>query len=225
MKQVTQQNVSIVEETRQRILEAATNMFLKNGIEGTQIQEIAAAANISRASIYRYFPDKLTILTNVILHIYHTYPPNKNWKEYLKEHSDASGIALLKQYMAISYIDGEQEPIAQFQAAFASYIATVELPDDIAEKLRSVAEYGNNKSLEEIIKKGIRDGSIRPDIDVRLMSLTISNILFSLRNRLLTKNAQLFAARDIEKSSLMQETIDLIIKALENNELTKKLRL
>ncbi len=46
------------EKTRRIIQETAIRLFLKQGYSETTIEQIAAAAEISPATFYRYFPDK-----------------------------------------------------------------------------------------------------------------------------------------------------------------------
>lgn len=49
--------------TRQRLYETATGLFLKQGYENTTIRQIAAAAEVSTGTVYRYFPNKSDFLT------------------------------------------------------------------------------------------------------------------------------------------------------------------
>jgi AcrR family transcriptional regulator len=44
--------------TLERILSAATDAFRRNGFAGTSINDIAAAAGVSHASVYTYWPDR-----------------------------------------------------------------------------------------------------------------------------------------------------------------------
>jgi AcrR family transcriptional regulator len=46
------------EETRRRILEAASQLFAKHGYEGTSVRQIAAAAGVSLGMIRHYFGSK-----------------------------------------------------------------------------------------------------------------------------------------------------------------------
>lgn len=48
--------------TRDQLLETAVRLFLERGYGGTTIDDIAAAAGMSRASFYTYFPSKREIL-------------------------------------------------------------------------------------------------------------------------------------------------------------------
>ncbi len=49
-------------ETRQRIAEAALSLFLANGYHGTTLDDIAAAAGISRRTFFSYFKSKDDII-------------------------------------------------------------------------------------------------------------------------------------------------------------------
>lgn len=53
-----QEGKNQVEPQRVHILDAAEALFLSNGIEKTNMSEIATAARINRVSLYRYFPDR-----------------------------------------------------------------------------------------------------------------------------------------------------------------------
>lgn len=44
--------------TRDKIVTAAVDLFIKQGIAGTTTREIAASASVAEGSIYRYFPSK-----------------------------------------------------------------------------------------------------------------------------------------------------------------------
>ncbi len=49
--------------TRRRLYETATGLFLEQGYENTTIRQIAAAAEVSTGTVYRYFPSKSDFLT------------------------------------------------------------------------------------------------------------------------------------------------------------------
>lgn len=53
-----QQGKHQVEEQRTTILDTAERLFLQNGLEKTTMVEIAAAAGITKVTLYRYFPNR-----------------------------------------------------------------------------------------------------------------------------------------------------------------------
>ena len=48
----------IRDESRQHILDAAAEVFAKNGLANTKISDLAEAAGVSQGLLYRYFTDK-----------------------------------------------------------------------------------------------------------------------------------------------------------------------
>ena len=49
---------TMAKDTKQRILEAALDMFSENGYAGTNIRELAASLNLVKSSMYRHFESK-----------------------------------------------------------------------------------------------------------------------------------------------------------------------
>lgn len=54
------------EKTRQRILIQARRLFSDCGFDSTTVRDIAAAANIAEGTIFRYFPNKKSILVEIV---------------------------------------------------------------------------------------------------------------------------------------------------------------
>jgi TetR/AcrR family transcriptional repressor of mexJK operon len=54
---------------RRAIMEAATTLFLRNGYQGTSMDEIAALAAVSKQTVYKHFADKERLFGDIILGI------------------------------------------------------------------------------------------------------------------------------------------------------------
>ncbi|MDE2180434.1 MAG: helix-turn-helix transcriptional regulator, partial [candidate division NC10 bacterium] len=54
------------EERRQQIVDAAVDLFSRKGFRGTRTREIAEAAGISEAMIYRHFATKRELYSAII---------------------------------------------------------------------------------------------------------------------------------------------------------------
>jgi AcrR family transcriptional regulator len=55
--------------TRARVVEEATRLFSLYGFRRTSVDEIAAAAQLAKPTLYVYFPDKDAILAAVVEHV------------------------------------------------------------------------------------------------------------------------------------------------------------
>jgi AcrR family transcriptional regulator len=56
-------------ERRLSILNAAKPLFAKNGFKGTSIRQIAKAANVSEALLYRHFPSKAAMYKEILNYV------------------------------------------------------------------------------------------------------------------------------------------------------------
>src|SRR5690242_3855718 len=50
------------EETKRKIFEAATKLFAAKGFDATTVDDIAAAADVSKGTFFNYFPKKEAII-------------------------------------------------------------------------------------------------------------------------------------------------------------------
>lgn len=57
------------EAKRQRVLQAGQELFLEHGFERCTMEAIAAAARVSKPTLYRYFPDKQALFVGVLEHL------------------------------------------------------------------------------------------------------------------------------------------------------------
>lgn len=57
-------------QTRQRILEAASELFQTSGFEGTPVSKIAKASGMTTANVYWHFPSKHDVLHHVLNAMY-----------------------------------------------------------------------------------------------------------------------------------------------------------
>ena len=61
-------------ETRERLVEAAAEVFAELGYEGASIQSVAAAADLTSGTIYRHFDSKAALLLEVVRRAVHGVP-------------------------------------------------------------------------------------------------------------------------------------------------------
>ena len=53
-----------------KMLEAATELFAERGIEATSMDAIAAAAGVSKATVYKHWADKDALCMDVLMHVH-----------------------------------------------------------------------------------------------------------------------------------------------------------
>ena len=121
---------------RQAIIEAAREIFAKQGYEDTTIAEIAAAAGVAVGTIYLYFHNKREIYTSASL----------DW---------VSSIAGVLQNPAIISLPIEQVPRAMIEATFRISRENNELMSLFQVDIQSAKEIEQHKVADEVITRAI----------------------------------------------------------------------
>lgn len=143
------------EETRQRILEAATLLFSKNGYDATGVAEICQAAGVSKGAFYHHFPSKQALflaemenwLANVNQIFSMTRQETTDVPQALKQMAEMAGGIFQTTDVRLSillefWVQANRDPII-WQSAVSPY--------------RRYAAY-----FAEMVREGIAQGSLRP---------------------------------------------------------------
>ena len=88
-----------VEETRQRIVEAAVELHGSVGPANTTYSSIAELAGVQRSTVYRHFPDDETLFGACTSHWFarHPWPSTESWRRE-SDPSRRIGLALRELY-------------------------------------------------------------------------------------------------------------------------------
>lgn len=154
----------------EKIVEVATQLFLDNGVQNVQMQDIADAAEIGIATLFRYFPKKEYIVISVTNAI--TNLMTKRIETIIAQ--PISAYAKLEQVLDY-YMESSLDPnlrLAKFFESFDSYKKMAnEMPNLYEEHLENRNKLAN--TLLQIAELGSEDGSLRSDIDLQLAVITI----------------------------------------------------
>lgn len=162
------------EQSRQRLIDCAAELFWKNGYAATGISEILNASGLPKGSFYFYFKSKEELAAAVIsyyqaalLDKMRVFAANRTWEEFVKdvfaylENLSAGSalrgcpfavmgmeLAFQRPEIAKSYLNG----LTQFQALFRGVLLQSGLPQPYADVLseRMVAVYQGNLLLGRI---------------------------------------------------------------------------
>ena len=85
------------EKTRKRIVDEALLLFKHNGYESTTMEAIAEAAEVSRATLYRYFPSKDLVLLDHLMFFFEGLP--ESFSSFAVDHP--ADEALVKAIFAV----------------------------------------------------------------------------------------------------------------------------
>jgi len=114
--------------TRQRLVDAARELFIRNGSRGTSVDDIAKAAGTSRATFYAHFTDKQDVIRELARRMWETTFTLYERFGALEDWTHASISDWLRQIFDAWERDGEsvnvvlQEMPGELQAEFLIYL-------------------------------------------------------------------------------------------------------
>ncbi len=159
------------EVTRERIIEAATQLFLRKGYFGTSIADLAAAVDVTKGALYHHFESKEAIFSAVVATI------KKTWRNEV-----AREVIALRD--PVERLERLLESHARFLEKNESFCLVLNglmmemegiHPKFIAELRSAYKEMAG--FIEQILVRGRNEGKIRQDIESKSAALTIVGML------------------------------------------------
>lgn len=151
------------ENTKKLIIEKATDYFLNYGFPNTTTQQIATDLEISKKTLYKYFPSKEHLLQAVL--------------ETIKLDLEARIVSLVAN-PTLSFVDKLKELIqiigshnARLTPQFCRDIEKIQ-PDHSRSEMVFLTRILPH--VEKLIGEGANQGMIRGDINLRLILLTVA---------------------------------------------------
>ncbi|WP_219222485.1 TetR/AcrR family transcriptional regulator [Pedobacter antarcticus] len=159
------------------IIDAALKRFAHYGLAKTTMTEIAKDIAFSKALLYYYFPDKLSLYVSVIEHLMHQISRDLV-KSVEKTNSAAEGILMLVQ---------KRQAFIQKYYKLIEYTQMMgpELPDELQDKFTRARAF-ELKIITGLLNKGNTSGEFAvPDVNftTEIFVEAISGIHFNILNR------------------------------------------
>ncbi len=143
------------EETKNRILQAASRLFAKNGYDATGVAEICTAAGASKGAFYHHLPSKQAVFLTLL----------EDWLSML----DRQMASLLSSSRSVS--EGLLRLTALIGMVFDSASGSLpmflefwrESSHDPQVWQATIAPYRRYQELfASVVRRGVEDGSLRP---------------------------------------------------------------
>lgn len=159
------------------IIETALKRFAHYGLSKTTMTEIAKDISFSKALLYYYFPDKLSLYVSVIEHLMHTISRDLI-KSIEKSASCRDAILLILQK--------RQTYIQKYYNLLASKLVLgPDLPPDLHNKFMKAKDF-EIKTITSLFSKGVDNGELFiEDIDAttEIFLEALAGIHFNILNK------------------------------------------
>jgi AcrR family transcriptional regulator len=183
-------------QTRSQLLAAARHLFSEKGYNATTVDEIAAAAEVSRGTLFNYFPEKAALLTAL-------------------GDSMADGLmALLERERARPASVAEQ-----LASVFADSAAAVEGTRDLSRTLILATLAGHDLAerrvrmrrlhggVAALLEPGVRRREVRSDLPLSLLAEMVAGTYTEILLTWLAEEGYPLAERMAQAASLLAELL------------------
>jgi AcrR family transcriptional regulator len=196
--------VSSVDQTRERLLDAALDTFSKDGIRGATTREIARKAQVNEVTLFRHFKSKEQLLGAVLKRgltsEVEVLDKFFSWKENLRE----SVANYARHYY---YHMEKKKGIARAFLAEAQ-ILPVSMQTMIADVIRPVRE-----RLIAILTDAQKAGVVRSDVNIECALDAFKNTLYAGMLRQGT-----FLTRNYTTDEYISTVADLFLRGIEKRD-------
>ena len=154
------------EVTRQKILEAGVRIFAEKTIEPVSMQEVADAAGIGVATVYRYYGSKPALVLGVSAWIWEQYVAGAIRAAEDRHMTAAEEL----EFFFDNFLDlyRNHRDMLRFNQFFNVYVEREGLPSDTLAPY-SVMLAGMAARFHVLYENAKRDGTLRTDVDEREM--------------------------------------------------------
>ena len=119
--------------TRQGISDAATQLFLERGFDNVTVDEIAAAADVGRMTVFNHFPRKEDMF----------FDRDEEGREILREalRQRDPGVAPIETLRLLAHrLVAEQSPYVEFSARSLGFLETIERSETLKARARAIRD-------------------------------------------------------------------------------------
>lgn len=157
------------EEAHEKVIHAALALFGERGIEATSMDAIARASGVSKATIYKHWADKETLLMEVMCHVH-----GLDEERVVIDSGDvARDIAAVLSRRPPGELD---EVRSRMTPAFIAYSA---VHPEFGAAWRHRVMDPPRQDLKRILQRGIQQGLFRPDLDMDVaVALMLGPLLY-----------------------------------------------
>lgn len=207
-----------IPETRQVILDSAWALFLKDGFFETPMRDVAASARISPSSLYRYFQDKTDLASTLVERVFSQFMADQEWKQTVPEGADASvwlECYLKNHWLHPKFRDG-QLFLAEYEACCSGnrILKGSEKSSPFRAELDRRLRLSGEPVIEQLLRRGVADGSLRVDLDERFDGATLLNAVRSLYQQVLLSSDAGLEAVPCEAEKMPFRLVDFLLAGL-----------
>jgi TetR/AcrR family transcriptional regulator, fatty acid metabolism regulator protein len=153
--------------TRERIIEAATEVFARRGVHGTRVADIAERAGIAYGLVYHHFRNKEEILSAIFA---------ERWAQYVAYLEEVAAVPLSFRERMGRLVHFWVETYRQESELMTVMINEITRSYEFLESHDITAVLAAFDPVERIITEGRDRGEVRPGVDAKLATYMVVGV-------------------------------------------------
>ena len=153
--------------TRERIIEAATEVFARRGVHGTRVADIAERAGVAYGLVYHHFRNKEEILSAIFA---------ERWAQYVAYLEDVAGMPLSFRERMGKLVHFWVETYRVETDLMTVMINEITRSYEFLESHDITAVLVAFDPIERIIAEGRESGQVRGTVDARLATYAVLGV-------------------------------------------------
>lgn len=204
---------------REKIVSAASVLFMEKGIAQTSMDDIAKAAGYSKATLYVYFENKEEIVGILVLNS-------------MKKLDDSICAALMQHKTTKERYDGICRGLVQYQEEFPLYFKmvldkiNVDLErEDVLPEEKETYQIGEeiNEKIKHFLVSGIEQGDFREDLALMPVIFNFWGMLSGIIQLAANKEEYIEQSMGFSKKQFLEYGFSLIYTSIAVKDCNKKL--
>jgi AcrR family transcriptional regulator len=157
---------------RRLIVDAAFKVVAASGFEGLRTRDIADVVGINSATLHHHFPTKEDLVAGIAEELERRLRSEKTTA--VGANAETAAIALQCQFADAAFYRDERPDLL---IVYREFVARAPR-DPVIDKLVTSLNAGWKSNVVAILKRGVKDGSLRPDLNVAAASEIVLNMIW-----------------------------------------------
>lgn len=161
---------------KRRILEAALEVSRERGVHAARMEEVAARAQVSKGTLYRFFESKEDLFLEMMID---SYQLARQAREVHEAETPSAGPADLLHHRLASLASVLDVAAPRSRVHYQAFGVVADDPDASARLDRFLSEFHRERhdQYEELIRAGQLEGEFRSDVDPGTVAHIIGALL------------------------------------------------
>ena len=171
------------QEKYDHILDVGFKLFAERGIGQVILPEVAKAADVGNATLFRYFPTKTELVIAIA---------TRRWESFIKWHNslltseetqNLTGAEYLKFFLD-SFLElyRNHKDILRFNYDFNSFVRSAEWTDEQKQPYLQMVD-ALSRQFHDLYERGMRDGTLNAEIPEQTMFSIVFHIMLAAITR------------------------------------------